>query len=76
MVGGTAPSGVEANFIAFNYGPGVLVEEWSGNVSIRHDSFLENEGLGIRIPGVEKLEPPTITTAKSPAAGGSSSPGR
>jgi hypothetical protein len=69
MVGGTAPSGVEANFIAFNYGPGVLVEEWSGNVSIRHDSFLENEGLGIRIQGVEKLEPPTITTAKSPAAG-------
>jgi CSLREA domain-containing protein len=69
MIGGTAPSGVEANFIAFNYGPGVFVEGWFSNVSIRHDSFVENEGLGIRILSDEKLEPPTIATAKSPAAG-------
>jgi CSLREA domain-containing protein len=69
MIGGTAPSGVEANFIAFNHGPGVLVEGWSGNVSIRHDSILENEGLGIQILSDEKLEPPTIAVARSPAAG-------
>jgi CSLREA domain-containing protein len=69
MIGGTAPSGVEANFIAFNQGSGVLVDGWSGNVSIRHDSFLENEDLGIRIVSDEKLEAPTVTTAKSPAAG-------
>jgi hypothetical protein len=69
MIGGTAPSGVEANLIVFNNGPGVFVEGWSGNVSIHHNSFFDNELLGIRILSDEKLEPPTIATAKSPAAG-------
>lgn len=69
MIGGTAPSGRDANVIAFNHGPGVFVEGWTGNVSIRQDSFFGNEGLGISILSDEKLPAPTITTARSLGVG-------
>jgi CSLREA domain-containing protein len=69
MIGGTGPTGRDANVIAFNHGAGVFVEGWIGNVSIRQDSFFGNEGLGISILSDEKLAAPTIATARSPGVG-------
>jgi hypothetical protein len=67
MIGGTDPSGVEANLIWFNDGAGVVVQGSDGEVSIRHDSFLENEDKGIEI--VDGDQPaPTITAAASDSA--------
>jgi hypothetical protein len=66
MVGGTGPTGAAANLIWFNHGPGVFVEGSDGEVSIRHDSFLENEGKGIEAPELD-LPAPTITKAESEA---------
>lgn len=43
-IGGTQPGA--ANTIAFNKGPGVMVNQGSGN-SIRRNSIFSNEGLGI-----------------------------
>jgi CSLREA domain-containing protein len=68
MIGGTAPSGVESNVIAFNKMRGVLVESGTGEASIRHDSFFENEGLGIEITAGAPPEPPLIESAESPTA--------
>ena len=67
IIGGTAPSGAEANLIWFNHGPGVRVEGSAGEVSIRHDSFLENEGLGIEIVGGTPPAPPVVSAAAEPA---------
>jgi hypothetical protein len=67
MIGGTDPTGAAANLIWFNDGPGVFVEGSEGEVSIRHDSFLENEGIGIEAPELD-LPAPTITKAQSAAA--------
>jgi hypothetical protein len=67
MIGGTNPTGAAANVIWFNNGPGVLVEGSAGEVSIRHDSFLENEGKGIEILGGDQAAP-TITSAVSDSA--------
>jgi hypothetical protein len=68
MIGGVDPSGAEENLIWFNSGPGVLVEGSAGEVSIRHNSFLENEGKGIEIVGGTQPAP-TITAASSPFPG-------
>jgi hypothetical protein len=65
MIGGTDPSGSEANLIWFNEGPGVRVEGSAGEISIRHDSFLENEGKAIEIEGGDQPAP-TIATATTP----------
>lgn len=67
MIGGTDPTGAAANLIWFNGGPGVFVQGPEGEVSIRHDSFLENEGIGIEAPELD-LPAPTITKAQSEAA--------
>jgi CSLREA domain-containing protein len=67
MIGGTDQSGDEGNLIYFNNGPGVFVEASANEVSIRHNSFLENEGRAIEI-GTSEQAPPTITFAGSSLA--------
>jgi CSLREA domain-containing protein len=69
MIGGTDPTGAAANLIWFNHGPGVFVEDPASEVSIRHDSFLENESKGIEIPDGDQPAP-TIESAGSRPAGG------
>jgi hypothetical protein len=69
MIGGVDPAAGAQNLIWFNNGAGVFVEGWPGDVAIRRDSFLENEGLGIRILSDEKREAPTVVSAKGIAGG-------
>jgi CSLREA domain-containing protein len=65
MIGGTGPeAGFKANLIAFNHGNGILVENGTNNVSIRHNYIFENEELGIKIAGGAPATP-TITSAYS-----------
>jgi CSLREA domain-containing protein len=66
-IGGSAGAAGEGNDISFNHGPGVFVEATASEVSIRHNSISQNEGLGIEIPDGEPA--PTITSAKSPGPG-------
>jgi hypothetical protein len=68
LIGGPAPGGEEQNLIWFNHGAGVLVEATASEISIRGNSFLENEGLGIDIPDGEQPAP-TLVPASSPEAG-------
>jgi CSLREA domain-containing protein len=66
-IGGPAGAVGEGNDISFNHGPGAFVATTASEVSIRHNSFSGNEGLGIEIPDGDP--PPTITSAKSPGPG-------
>jgi CSLREA domain-containing protein len=67
-IGGADLSGVEGNVIAFNEGPGVVVEKGSSQVSIRHDFFEENLRKGIEIEA-EAPPAPLTFSATSEAAG-------
>ena len=52
------------NVISHNAGPGVFVETGAKAVTIRRNSFSENEGLGIEIAGGGPAVP-TLTSARS-----------
>jgi hypothetical protein len=67
-IGGLTPGGAEQNLIWFNHGAGVFVEATASEISIRGNSILENEGLGIDIPDGEQPAP-TVVPASSPEAG-------
>jgi hypothetical protein len=69
MIGSKDPAAGAQNLIWFNNGAGVFVEGWPGGVAMRRDSFLENEGLGIRIQGDEKRPAPTVVSAKGVGGG-------
>jgi hypothetical protein len=68
MIGGTATDGEEGNLIWFNEGPGVRVKGPAGEVSIRHNSFLENEGKVIEIEDGDQPAP-TIASVTTPFPG-------
>ena len=68
-IGGVEPEAAQkGNFIAFNDGPGVKVENGLSEVSIRHDYFMENVGKGIEI-AAEAPPAPSITSNGSDAPG-------
>lgn len=69
MIGGPETVAGAPNLIWFNNGAGVFVEGWPRAVAIRRDSFLENEGLGIRILNDEQREAPTVVAVKGLAGG-------
>lgn len=66
VIGGIEPSGALANVIAFNEGPGVMIEEGEGAVAVRHDSFFGNGGPAIE-RAVQEPPAPEITLVRSPA---------
>lgn len=69
MIGGPDTVAGSQNLIWFNQGAGVFVEGWPRAVAIRRNSFLENEGVGIRIQNDEQREAPTVVAAKGVAGG-------
>jgi CSLREA domain-containing protein len=68
-IGSKDPAAGAQNLIWFNNGAGVFVEGWPGAVAIRRNSFLENEGLAIRILSDEKRPAPTVVSAKGLVGG-------
>ncbi|MGE0066530.1 MAG: hypothetical protein AB7T48_04165 [Solirubrobacterales bacterium] len=57
------PGGGPANTIAFNEGPGVLVEDGGSIVAIFENSIFDNSGAGIEILAGDAPSPPTIEAA-------------